>query len=353
LGAATLAGTGAGNAAGAAAGASPKLAANEPSATGASAAGAADRLILCQRDRIGRSRGQFAIGGNRDNRFGLGGGFSGQLLLIRAGVERQLGRHAAIAAHRNADHPGHPQAAIFRPGLGGPVADPSVQLVGRNVLGGHHPGFAPAPVERKGIGQVLAQLGGVLSAAQTVRQDRHAAVGFTGQGIGQAQVRRRNGIAPVIEDRHGLAVVARADVGQREAERGARGIVSQLHRIVERLGRRFEPSGAQIGLAQQRAVTGFAGVGRNQRLAHRDRLFGVTPRNRLLHIGGDPVGRRLGNDRTGRKAGSGHDGDGHHPGQAQRQLRAHRGLGAALAGQQRGPRDAKGLGRTWPPPLPY
>ena len=172
--------------------------------------------------------------------------------LFWAHGKRQLGGLADIAAQRNAQQRGDPLAIILGPGLHRPVADSRVEQVGRDVLRCHQSRLAPAPVERISIGKVLAHLGGIVTCAQRIGEYRHPAARIAGERDRQAKVARGDRILPQVQHGLCLAILARTDIGQRQAERGERRFIAQSLRILERRRCRFEAPDLQICVGQRK-----------------------------------------------------------------------------------------------------
>src|SRR5690606_3289679 len=93
------------------------------------------------------------------------------------------------------------------------------------------------------------------------------------------------------EQRRGVAVPPLAGQRQREAQRGTRAVVAQLHRVVERGRRRSEATGVEIGAAEHRAIGGVVRLGEDGGFGVRDRLGGLAAGERGFRLACREVGR--------------------------------------------------------------
>ena len=100
-------------------------------------------------------------------------------------------------------------------------------------------------------------------------------LGLARQRIGEAKVGGRDLLLPFVEQRDGLLVLALAVESEDETERGARGIVAQLHRVVESRFGGGEATGVEISRAEGRPVRGIPRLGEHGG-------FGMV--NRRLHL---------------------------------------------------------------------
>ena len=186
-----------------------------------------------------------------------------------------------------------------------------IQLVGRRIKGGHHPRLAPAPAKGKGIGQILAQFGALVTAAQGIAQNGNATRGIAGHRQRQAIVTHGNSIMRRIQQRQCVGLMPAGNLRESQPQRRAAGGVAQSAGIRKHASRRFKPSRAQIYPAQHHPHPRGMGIGGHGGLGQHLRPGDIAPRQRLRHLvtltgrGGGSWGsyRRL--DRVGARSGFG------------------------------------------------
>ena len=186
-----------------------------------------------------------------------------------------------------------------------PFAHALANFMRGHVLRGHHARFAPAARHGIGIGEVLARLDGVVAATNGIRQDMDATLGLSGKREGKPDIGSGDFAFPVAQQRCRFGIAGLAGHGEGEAERGARAVFAQCHRVLESLRSGGEAACVEIGIGQAHAVRGIlrlcsdGGFGslhlraggklaglRRRDIGARRHLSGTTAKHHRRHRGG-------------------------------------------------------------------
>ncbi len=201
----------------------------------------------------------------------------------------------------------------------GPFGKPRVEHVARYIFSRHHAGGAPIALEGIGVGEVLANLGIVLPAAQRAGENVDTAIGVACQCQRETAIGGRNAVAPVFQHAKRAGLVTCANQRQRVAERSARAGIAERNGVLETGRCRRETTRIEIGCAEHGAVAGIARFLRHGSFCTGDRGLRFACGNSRAGVAGRDVGALAA---CGGTTGKGHGGERARHGQAGKALLA-------------------------------